>query len=88
MNEKGVNTYTRVKYEEINDKGLIITNAEGKRLTLEADTILIALPLSPNIDLIKDLSGTAPEIHVIGDCQNPQLIADAIADGSRIANLV
>ena len=77
-----------VKYEEIMDKGLIITTKEGKRQTLEADTIVTALPLLPNTALLKSLDGSAPEVYAIGDCKEPHLIVDAIADGSQLARTI
>ena len=75
---------TEVRYEEITDKGLAITTKEGKRQTIEADTIVPALSLRPNVELLKTLEGKVPEIHLIGDCSEPRLIIDAIGDGSRI----
>lgn len=85
LDEKGVARFTGVKYEEITDKGLVIINKEGKGITLESDTILLVLPLQPNTDLIESLERAAPEIHPIGDCREPRLIADAVADGWQIA---
>jgi 2,4-dienoyl-CoA reductase (NADPH2) len=82
---KGVTMLAGVQYEEITDNSLIITTKEGKRLTLEADTIVTALPLLPNTELYKSLQASAPEVHAIGDCREPHLIVDAVADGSRIA---
>jgi 2,4-dienoyl-CoA reductase (NADPH2) len=85
LDGKGVIMLPGVRYEEITDRGLTITTKEGKKQTLEADTIVTALPLLPNAELYKSLEGSAPELHVIGDCREPHLIVDAIADGSRIA---
>jgi 2,4-dienoyl-CoA reductase (NADPH2) len=85
LNEKGVAMLPGVKYEEITDKGLTITTQEGKKQTIEADTIVTALPLLPNTEFLKELNGIVPEVYAIGDCKDPHLIVDAIADGSRIA---
>jgi 2,4-dienoyl-CoA reductase (NADPH2) len=85
LDEKGVAMLPGVKYEEITDKGLTITTKEGKRQAIEADTIVTALPLLPNTELLEQLNGIAPEVYAIGDCKDPHLIVDAIADGSRIA---
>jgi len=85
LDEKGVAMLPGVKYEEITDKGLTITTKEGKKQTIEADTIVTALPLLPNTELLKELDGIVPEVYAIGDCRDPHLIVDAIADGSRIA---
>jgi 2,4-dienoyl-CoA reductase (NADPH2) len=85
LDEKGVAMLPGVKYEEITDKGLTIITKERKKQTIEADTIVTALPLLPNTKLLEELNGIVPEVYAIGDCKAPHLIVDAIADGSRIA---
>lgn len=85
LEEQGVAMLTGVKYEEITSGGLVIISKEGKRITIESDTILPIMSLQPNTGLIKSLDGTAPEIHSIGDCREPHLIAEAIAAGWQIA---
>jgi 2,4-dienoyl-CoA reductase (NADPH2) len=84
LEARGVNMLLGVRYEEITDRGLTVTTNEGKKQTLEADTIVTALPLAPNSGFYEGLEGSAPEVHAIGDCREPHLIVDAIADGSRI----
>ncbi|HJX13111.1 MAG TPA: FAD-dependent oxidoreductase [Dehalococcoidales bacterium] len=84
LDKKGVTRLTGVKYEEITDAGLVITDREGKRRTLEADTVVVALPFLPNTGVLKSLEGKAPETFTIGSCAEPGLIVDAIADGARI----
>lgn len=83
--EKGCTFLSGVKYEEITAKGLTLINGEGKRQTIEADTILPALPLRPNTDLFQSLKGKVPETYVIGDAREPHLILEAISDGFRTA---
>jgi thioredoxin reductase len=79
---------TEVNYKEITDEGLVITTKAGKRQTIEADTIVTAMPLQSNNELSKSLEGSVPEFYTIGDCREPHLIVDAIADGSRIARVI
>lgn len=88
LEKKGVSIFTGVNYEKITDKELVFINKKGKREIIEGDTIITALPLRPNNELLKDLSGTVPEIYAIGDCKEPHLIVDAIADGSRVARII
>lgn len=87
LEKKGVASYTGVKYEEITDKGLVITTKEGQT-TLEADTIIVVLPLLPNTEVSKTLEGKVPETYIIGDCQEPRLMPDAVADGARIGHKI
>ncbi len=87
--EKGVATISGVKeYVEITGKGLTIVTREGERKTIEADTIVTALPLMKNTDLLEKLQGKVPELYAVGDCREPLLIADAVADGSRTARAI
>ena len=39
-------------------------------------------------DLAAHLEGKVEEIHSIGSCREPGLIADAIADGARVGHLI
>ncbi len=88
LEEKGVAMMAGVKYEEITDKGVAITDKEGKQQTIEADSIMLAVPLAPNTSLVKSLEGKAPEVYAIGDCGQPRMIVDAIADGWKIGNKI
>ncbi len=88
LDRKGVARFSGVKYQEITDKGLVITTGEGKNKTLEADTIIVALPLLPNNDIGKSLEGKVSETYNIGSCTEPGLIVDAIADGARIGRMI
>jgi 2,4-dienoyl-CoA reductase (NADPH2) len=85
MKNKGVVMMAGVKYEEITDKGLVISTADGGKQTLEADTIVPAVPLLPNTGLYQSLEGKAPEVYIIGDCKDPQVIIDAVGAGYRVA---
>ena len=85
---KGASILSGVEYHEVTDKGLVITDAEGKARTLEADSILITLPLRPNAGLYEALQGKVPESHMIGDCREPGLIMDAIAAGFEVGRAV
>ena len=88
LDKKGIVRYTEVKYEEVTDKGLVITTKEGEKKTLEADTILVTLPYLPNTDIIKSFEGKAPEIYNIGSSAEPGLIVNAIADGARLGHMI
>jgi 2,4-dienoyl-CoA reductase (NADPH2) len=77
-----------LKGMRITDAGLVITTQDGDERTLQADTIVPTSPLAPNTELLESLEGKAPEIYAIGDCQEPRMIVDAIADGWKIGNQI
>lgn len=88
LKDKGVVMKAGVTYEKITGEGLAIVTKEGERQLIEADTIVTAMPLRPNTELLKGLEGCAPEVYAIGDSREPNMIIDAIADGSRIARAI
>jgi 2,4-dienoyl-CoA reductase (NADPH2) len=85
---KGVTLMSGVKHLEITDRGLAVVTGEGEERTIEADSIIPALPLSPDTGLLEDIEGKVPEVYAVGDCREPRLIADAIGEGSRIARSI
>jgi 2,4-dienoyl-CoA reductase (NADPH2) len=88
LDKKGAKRYLGVKYNSISKGKLNITTKEGQNLTLEADTILTTLPLSSNTEVIQRLKDRAPEVYFTGDCQDPQLMAEATASGAIIGNSI
>jgi thioredoxin reductase len=65
-----------------------IITKEGERQTIKADSIVSTAPLKPNTDLFKSLKGKVPKVYAIGDCKEPNIIVDAIADGWRVGNAI
>jgi len=88
FSQRGVDMITEVEPVEVTDKGLVICNKEVENLTIEADTVITALPLKPNTRLVNIFKDKVKECYTIGDCQEPSLILEAIADGSRIARAI
>jgi 2,4-dienoyl-CoA reductase (NADPH2) len=84
--KKGGTLIMGVQEMRITDEGLVITTQNGEKRTLQADTIVPTSPLAPDTELLESLEGKAPEIYAIGDCREPRMIVDAIADGWKIGN--
>jgi pyruvate/2-oxoglutarate dehydrogenase complex dihydrolipoamide dehydrogenase (E3) component len=88
LEKKGTTIFTGATYHEITEQGLVITTREGKKKTLEADTIVVALPLLPDTNTTKSLEGKARETYTIGDSREPQMMPQAVADGARIGFMI
>jgi 2,4-dienoyl-CoA reductase (NADPH2) len=86
FDEKRVPRLTGITYREITERGLVITYREGETKTIESDTVIVIEPLQSDTHMLEYLKGSAPEMHVIGDCREPHLIAQAITDGWRVAH--
>ncbi|MFH0915746.1 MAG: FAD-dependent oxidoreductase [bacterium] len=85
---RGATVLAGVEYQEVTGKGLVIADAEGKARLLEADSVMVTLPLRPNTGLYDSLQGQVPELHLIGDSRQPGLIIDAIAAGFELGREV
>jgi pyruvate/2-oxoglutarate dehydrogenase complex dihydrolipoamide dehydrogenase (E3) component len=84
LSQKGANMLASVTYEKITDDGLVILTGEGTRLSLQADSIIVALPLDPAPDP-RPFAGVTADTYRTGDCREPGFMHDAIADGFRVA---
>jgi 2,4-dienoyl-CoA reductase (NADPH2) len=82
--EEGVVMLPGVTYEKITDEGLVVKTREGTSKVLEADSIVLALPLMPDAAFLESLKGQVSQVFQIGDCREFGLMHGAIADGARI----
>ena len=80
----GVRMLMGVTYDRITDEGLIVTHGSGITETLEADNIVLELPVQEDLSLYDKLKGSAKEVYAIGSCTNPGLIVNAIADAYEV----
>ena len=88
LKKGGVRTETLAKLKEITRKGVKVSREGGKEDFLEADTVILALGLSPNPALARELEGKAPAIYLIGDVAEGagvRRIREAIASGYEIS---
>ena len=76
---------TEVKLEEITDRGAIVTDKNGNRFEIAADTVIFSLGARPLHATVKALQGLAREVYVIGDCSSPRNLMAAIHDAFTIA---
>jgi len=83
-----VNILTETKCLEIRDNGITIADKYGKRSTLEADTVVLAVGLKSNDGLLEALKDKIHEVYAIGDCVEPRKVINAIWEGFRTARLV
>lgn len=83
-----VNILTETKCLEITDNSITIADKYGKRSTLEADTVVLAVGLKSNERLLEALKDKIPEVYAIGDCVEPRKVINAIWEGFRTARLV
>jgi len=86
--KKGVLVLGSARYIGVTGDGVEVITAPGERKLLPADTIILALPLEPDLPLLPGLEGTGLEIYSIGDCRQPGLMVDAFAQGWITGNTI
>ncbi|MCX6649571.1 MAG: FAD-dependent oxidoreductase [Candidatus Bathyarchaeota archaeon] len=79
--EKSAKLETRVKVTRVTEGGMFAVNEKGEERFYEADTILLAVGLKPRTEMVESLRNSAPDFVVIGDCQRPATVMEAIHMG-------
>jgi 2,4-dienoyl-CoA reductase (NADPH2) len=85
--KKGVKLTGGVKLEKITPEGLSFSKDNNVQF-LKVDKVMPALPLSPNLELLKQLQSKVGEIYTVGDCITPGIIPDATASGWEVGNKI
>ena len=84
--KKGVRIDWRRKTREDNAARPQYRTKDGNKQFLQADKIIPAMPLAPNLELMNKLKGKVSVIYTVGDCTNPGIIPDATAAGWQVGN--
>jgi len=81
LRSKKVTLLASATCEEIKEGSVRVTTAEGKKETIPADTIIIAVGYKANDRLYKALEGKVPEIYCVGNSAEPRRILEANSEG-------
>lgn len=65
------------KVEEFTARGVIVIDHNWVRSTIEADTIVIAFGMKPNLETVEAFAALVPETYIIGDCSEVKNIGNA-----------
>lgn len=81
---KGIRTLTGVRVEEAAGGKVTFSTKDGKKETIEVDTIVLAAGARPNNDLYQQIKDSAPEMYLVGDAREPRSIIEAMAEAARV----
>lgn len=70
--------------ERITRNEVALTTAEGKKLSVPADTVILSAGYRPNDELFKALQGKLSEVYDIGDSAKVRHIMGATSDGYKM----
>ena len=65
----------------IHDHGIVCRDADGKELTLDADTVILAAGMAPLRAEALALEPLSSEFRMVGDCKRPRQILEAVREG-------
>ena len=83
LRSKKVTLLASATCEEIKEGIVLVNTADGKKETIPADTVIIAVGYNANDCLYKVLEGKVPEIYCIGNSAKPRRIFEAVNEGYR-----
>ena len=70
LKKLSIEIITEVKLEAITDTGAIVTDKNGNRKEMPCDTVVLALGVEPRTKAVAMFKDLAPDVLVIGDCNN------------------
>ena len=82
LKERGVSTLLNWRLERIEEGRVLLSDRNRNRKEVETDSVILALGLKPNRDLLEPLRKSFPEVQVIGDCREPRKIYQAVHEGA------
>jgi len=87
VKESDVEVLTSTKLLEVTGEGAVVSS-DGVERVLQADSVVLALGFRPMSWLRDELEGKVPELHVIGDCNQPRKILDAMWEGFHTSRTI
>ena len=86
LDENQVDILTGHRLEKICDEGAVVSDKEGNKRTIEADTVIMSVGLRPEKSLEDELKGM--EVYRIGDGRQVGNIQSAIWEAYEVARLL
>lgn len=87
--KNNVKIITGYRLSEVTEKGALIENKEGERLSIDADNVVITVGNRPvDNDLINHTKGLGIETHLIGDCVEARSAKEAILEGALVGRMI
>ncbi len=82
LKERGVKILTNWKLEKIENGYVLLVDRDWNKQEIAANSVILAMGLESNQELLKPLRESFPDIYVIGDCVEPRKIYQAIHEGA------
>lgn len=83
-----VDILTNCSVEKITPTDVVYRTKEGKRNSVKADTVVVAIGTRPESSLYESLKDEIGEIYNIGDSNGGGIIPNAVYDGYTVGNMI
>lgn len=87
LRDMGVTVMTKSKFAGV-DQGWAIVETEGKRQSILADTLVLAVGMRPDTTLHEALKGKCDDLHMVGDCVTCKTVNEAMHSGYEIGRTI
>ncbi len=84
----GTQVLTGHRVQGITADGVWIFHKDTGKTHIEADTIVLAMGMTPNHDLADRISHKVDHVYQIGDCREPRNVMNAVWDAYEIARYI
>jgi pyruvate/2-oxoglutarate dehydrogenase complex dihydrolipoamide dehydrogenase (E3) component len=84
LEERDVHIMTGFRLSKVEDKGVFVSDNNGKELFLEAESVAITVGNKPYNSLYDQIKSLGIKIHQLGDCLEPRSAKEAIYEGTVI----
>jgi len=82
LGKLNVEVKTEITLEAIADAGVIILDKERNRTEIACDSVVFALGSAPQKEIIREFQDLAPDVYLIGDCNNERgNLCKAVTEG-------
>jgi 2,4-dienoyl-CoA reductase-like NADH-dependent reductase (Old Yellow Enzyme family)/NADPH-dependent 2,4-dienoyl-CoA reductase/sulfur reductase-like enzyme len=88
LKEKKVEVRLNVRLEEIGPRKIRVADRNWQQSEIPVDSVVLALGLRSNQELLEPLKKNFAEVHVIGDCLEPRKIYQAVHEGAFVGRLI
>jgi 2,4-dienoyl-CoA reductase-like NADH-dependent reductase (Old Yellow Enzyme family)/thioredoxin reductase len=82
LKERGVSTLLNWRLDRIEEGRALLSGGNGTQKEIAADSVILALGLKANQEMLGPLKKSFPEVQVIGDCLEPRKIYQAVHEGA------
>lgn len=83
-----IRVLTNTSMQAVTENAVMTRSKDGALEEIPAALVVIAVGLTPRVELLTALTDKLPRMHAIGDCVAPRSVFDAFWEGYRLARLI